>query len=138
MSVWHVYPVLIHGVVQCSKTDHSKWILFHVLKYLSVYDKGNVAASEQSGSEGTAHCKWAVADGETPDVGQGREAHYWYCSRGLSPQSICFVVVNFAYHVVGFSKSNAMAQNKYHNNFLPIPGVTLSVLHCSPEYPHQS
>jgi hypothetical protein len=31
-----------------------------------------------------------------------------------------------------------MAQNKYHDNLLPIPGVTLSVLHCSPEYPHQS
>jgi hypothetical protein len=42
----HIYAVLIHGVVQFSKTHHSKWILFHVLKYLSVYDKGNVAASE--------------------------------------------------------------------------------------------
>ncbi len=108
-----------------------------MLKYLSAYDKGNVAASEHSGLEGTVHCKWAVADGETPNVGQGREAHYWYCSRGISPQSIC-VVVNFAYHILGFSEANAMAQNKYHDNLLPIPGVTLSVLHCSPEYPHQS
>jgi hypothetical protein len=78
MSVWHVYAVLINGVVQCSKTDHSKWILFHVLKCLSVYDKGNVAASEQNGFEGMVHCEWAVADRETPNVGQGREAHYWY------------------------------------------------------------
>ncbi len=69
MSVWCTHAVSIHRVVQCSKTDHSKWILFHVLKYLSVYEKGNVAASEQSGLEGTAHCKWAVADRETPNVG---------------------------------------------------------------------